>query len=142
MVHRRDMDSHRTDVPKGRFCLHGGCSAGADYGAVRYAPFSGFDIRSTAFYTYTYMPIRGRVRRVIMYVIANSLDADAPVRLMKNGSETGVSFTVPAGEARYTEEWEGSVQFNKGDYFYWEIDASTATTGTLLVRFSAEVEVL
>ncbi len=68
---------------------------------------------------------------------ANSLDGPTVLTLRKNGVDTAITMTIPAGSTTLVEDTAHSATFAADDLISWKYDLSGSSSGTILFTFVA-----
>lgn len=80
--------------------------------------------------TQSVMPRDGSIHRLYMKPITNSVNGDTTVLLRKNGADTALTITIPAGSVSIQSDISHVVNFVAGDLLCWAVTTG-GTSGTI-----------
>jgi hypothetical protein len=110
-------------------------------GLTRYAPFvsptSGFASGEAG--TETLVKTSGTVKNMACYVSANARTTNTVITLRKNGADTALALTIPAGTTGLIENVVNTVAVAAGDLINWKIVAGSGTE-SMTTDISLEIE--
>lgn len=78
-----------------------------------------------------YVPVAGTAKNLSVYVATNTRATDTVITFLKNGADTGLSVTIPAGATGQFEDTSNTVSLAAGDEVNCKI--TTGTGGALAI---------